>query len=242
LRYRVKLEIFEGPFDLLLFLIRKNEVDIYDIPISKITEQFLDYLSVMEILDLNIAGDFVEMVAILMNIKAKMLLPKTPGLEEEEDPRSELVKRLIEYKKFKDAAQELEVNETKRAKLFSRKDFSYIETTETIDDEAYLKNVTLFNLMMAFKKALDNMPKITYHEVKKIDVTVERQADYILNMLEKNDIFLFQDFFEQFKEKIVLIVTFIAMLDLAKANRIMIKQSGVFDDIRIKAVGTNESK
>ena len=170
-----------------------------------------------------------------MSIKAKMLLPKPPGLEEEEDPRSELVQRLIEYKRFKEAAYELEEKEEVRRKLYSRKDFSYINRTEEVSDEEYLLNVTLFDLIMAFKRALDNMPKVTYHEVKKIDVTIEQQSVLILNQLKEKKVILFQDFFSQIKEKIVLIVTFIAMLDLAKAGKINIKQSDVFDDIRIKA-------
>jgi len=121
MRYRVKLDIFEGPFDLLLFLIRKEEVDIYDIPIARITEQFLAYMEALELLDLNVAGDFIEMVAILMHIKARMLLPQTEVEgEEADDPRTELVERLIEYKRFKEAAYELDDLEEQRSKLYSR--------------------------------------------------------------------------------------------------------------------------
>jgi segregation and condensation protein A len=236
MRYRVKLDIFEGPFDLLLFLIRKNEVDIYDIPIAKITSQFLDYIEVMRILDLNVAGDFIEMVAILMNIKARMLLPKPMAIEgqEEEDPRTELVERLIEYKRFKDASYELNELEEERRKLHPRKYFKFIDKTETISDEEYLEKVTLFDLIIAFRRAMDNMPKVTYHEVTRIEVTVEQQSDYIFQKLADKKMILFQDLMKEIKEKIILIVTFVALLELVRSRKIIVKQSDVFDDIRIQ--------
>ncbi len=237
MRYRVKLDIFEGPFDLLLFLIRKNEVDIYDIPIAKITEQFLEYIEAMRMLDLNVAGDFIEMVAILMHIKARMLLPKTPleNEDEPEDPRTELVERLLEYKRFKDVSAEFHYLEEERRKMFIRRDFGFIRTEEKEPTtEEFLDKVTLFDLLLAFKRALQNMPKVTYHEVKRIDVTVEQQSEYLLNQLKEKKMILFQDLMKQFKEKIVIIVTFVAILELVRKGVITVKQSEVFDDIRIK--------
>ncbi|MHB2148782.1 segregation and condensation protein A [Calditrichota bacterium LG25] len=237
MRYRVKLDIFEGPFDLLLFLIRKNEVDIYDIPIAQITEQFLEYIEAMRILDLNVAGDFIEMVAILMHIKARMLLPKmvTDGEEEPDDPRTELVERLLEYKRFKEAAFEFKNLEEERKKYFTRRDFKFIEReSREPTTEEFLEKVTLFDLMIALKRALDNMPKITYHQVERIDVTVEQQSEFLMNELKKKKMILFQDLMKQFKEKIVLIVTFIALLELIRNGQIEVRQSEVFDDIRIK--------
>lgn len=236
MRYRVKLDIFEGPFDLLLFLIRKNEVDIYDIPIATITRQFLDYIEVMEILDLNVAGDFIEMIAILMHIKSRMLLPgpvMADG-EEVEDPRTELVERLIEYKRFKEASYELHDLEDERSKLHSRKFFNFIDKQEQISDEKYLDKITLFDLIVAFRRSLDNMPKVTYHEVEKIDVTVEQQSEYIFSKLSEKKMILFQDLMKNISRKIVLIVTFIALLDLIRAGKISVKQSKGFDDIRIQ--------
>ncbi len=238
MRYRIKLDIFEGPFDLLLFLIRKNEVDIYDIPIAKITEQFLEYIEALRILDLNVAGDFIEMVAILMHIKARMLLPKMvmEGEEEPEDPRTELVARLLEYKRFKEASYELQTLEKERRKYFKRRDFKFITPPEKSEPstEEYLDQVTLFDLIIAFKRALDNMPKVTYHQVKRIDVTVEQQTEFLLQQLKEKKMILFQDLMKQFKEKIVLIVTFIALLELVRKGIISVKQSEMFDDIRIK--------
>lgn len=236
MRYRVKLDIFEGPFDLLLFLIRKNEVDIFNIPIAKITEQFITYIEVMKILDLDVAGDFIEMAAILMHIKSRMLLPRQEGIEDDyEDPRSELVSRLLEYKRFKEVSQDLDVLEDARRKLFTRRYFKYIPSTEGSTTEEYLYDVTLFDLMVAFKKALDDMPKVIYHEVRKIEVTVEEQSELILNRLKENKVLLFRELVKDIKEKIILIVTFIALLELCKTGKITVRQSQLFDDIRIKS-------
>jgi segregation and condensation protein A len=234
--YKVKLDVFEGPFDLLLFLIRKNEVDIYDIPIFKISKQFLDYIEVMKILDLDVAGDFIEMCAILMSIKARYLLPKpeSEGDEEAEDPRQELVERLIEYKRYKEVSMEMEEREEKRSRLFGREYFNFVPKTEEISNEEYLDKVTLFDLVLAFRKAMDNMPKVHVHEVQMIKVTVEEQSEIILNKLRGNEMILFQDLMRELKEKIIIIVTFIALLDLIKNGLVEVSQSAVYDDIRIK--------
>lgn len=233
--YKVKLDVFEGPFDLLLFLIRKNEVDIYDIPIFKITKQFLEYIEVMKILDLDIAGDFIEMCAILMSIKARYLLPRPESEDEQvEDPRQELVERLIEYKRFKEASLEMEEMEEKRSKLHAREYFSFLPKTEEISDEEYLDKVTLFDLVIAFRKALDDMPKIHVHEVQMIKVTIEEQSGYILDKLKLAPMILFQDLMREIKDKISIIVTFIALLDLIKNGSVVVTQSDIYDDIRIK--------
>ncbi len=234
--YRIKLDIFEGPFDLLLFLIRKHEVDIYDIPIHDIAKQFQEYIELMKMLDLEVAGEFIEMVAILMNIKARMLLPKPLGMsdEEYEDPRTELVERLIEYQRFKEVAGEMYEFETKQRKIFNRKYFKKIELPNEDTDEEYLSDVTLFDLLLAFKKALDNMPKVTYHEVKKIDVTIEEQTEFIMKKISAQTMILFSELMQEIKERIVIVVTFLAILEMIKAKVIVVRQSGVFEDIRIK--------
>jgi segregation and condensation protein A len=237
--YRVKTEIFEGPFDLLLFLIRKHEIDIYDIPIHKITNQYLEYIKLMKILDLEVAGEFIEMVATLMSIKARMLLPKPVFGDDEdvEDPRTELVERLLEYKKFKEAASEMSEFEDFRRKMYSRKYFAGPEEETPISNEEYLQNVTLFDLLLAFKKALDNMPKVTYHEVKKIEVTVEEQTIYILSTLAEQQSILFSEMMDKIKDRIVIIVTFLALLELIKLGKIIVRQSRVFEDIKISSPG-----
>ncbi|RMH65468.1 MAG: hypothetical protein D6677_02440 [Calditrichaeota bacterium] len=234
--YRVKLDIFEGPFDLLLFLIRKNEVDIYDIPIAQISEQFLAYIETMQMLDLDVAGDFIEMCAILISIKARYLLPKPESENEDEydDPRMELVERLLEYKKYKEASIEMQDLEEQRSRLYSRAYFDYIPKTEEISDEAYLDNVNIFDLMMALKSALDNMPKVTEHQVELIRVTVEEQSDWILRKLTGKPMILFRELMQTMESKMEIIVTFIALLELMKKRLITVHQSENFDDIRIK--------
>lgn len=233
--YRVKTEIFEGPFDLLLFLIRKHEIDIYDIPIHDITNQFLEYIELMKFLDLEVAGEFIEMVATLMSIKARMLLPKPVFGDDEnvEDPRTELVQRLLEYKKFKEAASEMYEFEDQKRKLYPRKFFPKPDDEQPVSTEEYLQNVTLFDLLLAFKKALDNMPKITYHEVRKIEVTIEEQTAYILDALEKSESVRFTELISDFKDKIIIVVTFLAILELIKLRKIIVKQSRVFEEINI---------
>ena len=231
--YRIKLEVFEGPFDLLLFLIRKHEIDIYDI-----AQQFLEYVELMKILDLEIAGEFIEMVAILMNIKARMLLPKPLGMSEEdyEDPRTELVERLIEYQRFKEVAGEMYEFETENRRLYNRRYYPKFDVEEEESDEKYLANVTLFDLLLAFKKALDNMPKVTYHEVKKIDVTIEEQREFILNKMAGQRMILFSELIHDIKERIVIIVTFLALLEMIKSKNLSVRQSAVFDEIRINQI------
>ena len=234
--YRIKLDAFEGPFDLLLFLIRKHEVDIYDIPIHDITRQFQEYIELLKMLDLEVAGEFIEMVAILMNIKARMLLPRPLGMsdDEYEDPRTELVERLIEYQRFKEVAEDMHEIEAKQRKIFGRKYFQKIESPNEDTDETYLSDVTLFDLLLAFKKALDNMPKVTYHEVKTIDVTIEHQTEYILHKISGQTMILFSELINEIKEKIVIVVTFLALLEMIRTKKIVVRQSSAFEDIRIK--------
>jgi len=236
--YRVKLDAFEGPFDLLLFLIRKHEVDIYDIPIHDITRQFQEYIELLKMLDLEVAGEFIEMVAILMNIKARMLLPRPLGMsdDEYEDPRTELVERLIEYQRFKEVAEDMHEIEAKQRKIFGRKYFQKTESPNEDTDETYLSDVTLFDLLLAFKKALDNMPKVTYHEVKMIDVTIEQQTEYILQKISDQTMILFSELINEIKEKIVIVVTFLALLEMIRTKIIVVRQSSAFEDIRIKKV------
>jgi segregation and condensation protein A len=239
--YRIKLDVFEGPFDLLLFLIRKHEVDIYDIPIHDITNQFLEFIEIMKTLDLEIAGEFIEMVAILMNIKARMLLPRPVGIGEDEyeDPRTELVERLIEYQRYKEVAGEMYALEEQQRKHYIRKYFHYTDDTQEESSEHYLQDISLFDLLLALKKALDNMPKVTYHEVKRIEVSVEQQTNFILQHVAKKSMVLFSELVQGIKEKIIIIVTFVALLDLIKSRKLIVRQSELFDDIRIKLLHDN---
>ncbi len=172
--YKVRLDIFEGPLDLLLYLIKKEELDIYDIPITRITEQYLETLNLMELLDLDIAGEILVMAATLMQIKSKMLLPPDPSGEtpEELDPRAELVRQLLEYKAFKEAAENLRGFEGKRSEIFTR--FG-VEPESEGDDSPFLE-VSLFDLISAFSLVLKNLPKSDFHEVEKDEFTVAERC------------------------------------------------------------------
>lgn len=228
---------FEGPLDLLLYLIRKEEIDIYDIPIASITKQYLEYIDLMRELDLEIAGEFILMAATLIRIKVQMLLPK-PALEEEleeEDPRAELVRQLIEYKRFKEVAETIAEREAEQRRLFPRSYFNWTKTfdKEEIPGDELLKDVTMFDLMTAFKSVLDNMPQITTHEVSTIGVTIDDQIEFMMAQISKKERIGFTEIMSQLKERIVVIVTFMAILELIRTHRIRVQQASVFSEIWI---------
>lgn len=242
--YKIKLPIFEGPFDLLLYLIRKNEIDIYDIPIAEITRQYLEYLELIQLLDLEVAGEFIEMIATLMLIKARMLLPHPENISEEEleDPRRELVLQLLEYRRYKDVADNLKDFEEDQRKLFPRHTDEIRKSFEKPEDENDFEvDATLFDLLTAFKRALDNMPKITVHQVKVLKITIEDQVKFLVSQFDllphkggKRHI-LFGDLHKKLKDKISLIVTFMAILDLMRLRFLSAKQSSAFEEIRLVA-------
>ena len=229
--YKVKLEIFEGPFDLLLYLIKKEELDIYDIPITRITAQYLEYLHLMEDLDLDVAGEFLVMAATLMQIKSRMLLPPDPeGIETEElDPRAELVKRLLAYKAFKEAAERLRGFESERAKLFTRMGVE----PEPDPGDLSLVDVSLFELLDAFSRVLKGLPKDDIHEIAKDEFTVAEKVHEIFHRLAKQSTVYFSEFFRAAKNKMEVITTFLALLELVRLKEIRVKQAGHFDEIEI---------
>ena len=242
--YKVKLDSFEGPLDLLLFLIKKNELDIYDIPISMITRQYLEYLEIIQMLDLESASDFMLLASTLIQIKARMLLPK-PSIEEEEepieDPRQELVYRLLEYKRFKTVAEDLGEKEEYARKLFSRGSFKIIDGSFEADLDQEQPDVSLFDLVSAFKVVMEKNTKVTIHRVLEINVTLEERVQYILDFLEKQDQTRFEDLFDVNEEKLVLIVTFIAVLELVKNHRIKAEQPETFGPIFLYRLNGNQT-
>jgi segregation and condensation protein A len=233
--YKVKLPIFEGPFDLLLYLIRKNEVDIYDIPIAEITHQYLEYLNLMKLMDLEIAGEFIEMVATLMLIKVRMLLPDHTATadEEPEDPRAKLVAQLLEYRRVKDAAEKMADLEHDRRQHYKRVVPVSVKKTEVSEADKELSDVSLFDLLTAFKTALDNRPKATVHQVTAIKITIENQVQIIFEKLEGKPYLLFRELAAAVKNKLELIVTFMALLDLIRLQFLAAKQSHAFGEIRL---------
>jgi segregation and condensation protein A len=238
--YRVKLTNFEGPLDLLLFLIKKNEVDIYDIPIASITQQYLEYVAILQMLDLEGAGDFILLAATLIRIKAQMLLPKSPEAEEveEEDPRQELVRRLLEYQRYKEVAEHLSVFEANERHFYSRGhldlNFDDHDFSDWVD---YAKsNVSLFDLMAVFKQVLMRVPKEIQHRVERIPISVEEQIEYIQQELQINKQLLFISLLQKLPSKIYMIVTFIALLEMMKRGMATATQSGPYGEIWINKV------
>ena len=233
--YKLKLEIFEGPLDLLLYLIKKNDIDINDIPISQITEQYMRYISMMKMLDLDVVGDFLVMAATLMQIKSRMLLPADPNelTEEELDPRDELARRLLEYKKFKEIAEALKEKETRRQDFFGRNiDTEALQQLREESKEIYYE-ASLFDLISALSEALRKAPEEVIHEIVTEEFTVENKVHDILHLLLKESTIRLQDLFERSRTKIEIIVTFLAVLELIRIKELIAVQKGVFGEIAI---------
>lgn len=233
--YKLKLEIFEGPLDLLLYLIKKDDIDINDIPISQITEQYLQYISMMKMLDLDVVGDFLVMAATLMQIKSRMLLPADPNEqpEEELDPRDELARRLLEYKKFKEIAEALKEKETLRQDFFGRNiDYEALQQLREESKEIYYE-ASLFDLISALSEALKKAPEEIIHEIITEEFTVEKKLHDILHLLLKESSIRLQDLFERARTKIEIIVTFLAVLELIRLKELVAVQKGVFGEIEV---------
>ena len=238
--HRIKLPVFEGPLDLLLFLIRKHEIDIYDIPISQVLRQYLDILYAMEQLHLELAGDFFVMAATLMEIKSRLLLPKheqaiDPDAEEDElDPRWELVHQLLQYKKFKEAAGNLEEMVTTQSNSIA---LDQQRSTRFDSELRPLKNTDEINLWNTFNNVLRRLAeKLVVGEINDDQTTVVDQMEMILEKTEHTQSFTFSSLFPGPTNIRVLIVTFLAVLELVRMKRITISQTESFSDITCDAL------
>ena len=221
--YRVQLKNFEGPLDLLLFFIKRDELNIYDIPISHITEEFLSYIRLMEELDLDVASEFIYMASLLMSIKAKMMLP-TDREEDEEldenDPRYELVQKLLEYKRYKEMSEKLVLLDEDTQKKYYR-GYTDADVVEKQATGEALKDVTIFDLMSAFRKVLADIKRQhSFHTVEKVTVTVEEQTEYIINLLQNRGRTSFIAICTELKNSILVVVTFLAVLEMLKEHQI----------------------
>jgi segregation and condensation protein A len=231
---RVQLEIFEGPLDLLLHLIKKNEVSITDIPIATITEQYLATLELMQNLSLDVAGEFLVMAATLIHIKSRMLLPPSEDTEEEEeggaDPRAELVGRLIEYQRFKDVAAQLEQREILTRDVFAR-------TAAPVEEAAFpgFREVSVFELLSALRRVLERLPKDNVHEVTLDKITVREKMTLLLDTLRAQGQVLFEALFSAAQSRMEVIVTFLAMLELVRVRAVRIFQEPLGGPITIQA-------
>jgi segregation and condensation protein A len=232
LDYTFRLEGFEGPLDLLLHLIQKNELDIFNIPIALITEQYLEYLQLMKVLNLDVAGEYLLMASTLLHIKSKMLLPKSSEREEEEeeDPRAELIRRLLEYQKYKQAGGELEKRPMLDRDVFIR--LMPAEPEEVPEEERI--EVNLLELLEAFRQVLERVKTETVHEVILEHLSVEDKIQEILTLLEReNRSLTFHRLFPEQASRRVVIITVLASLELVKMKRIRIFQLAPFETIRV---------
>lgn len=238
MEYKVKLPIFEGPLDLLLYLIKKNELDIYNIPIVEITQQYMEYLETMRILNIEVAGEFLVMAATLMLIKSRMLLPADqqvddPGEEEEIDPRWDLVKQLVEYKKFKDAAESLHAREGEQEKIFGRGSWE-LGFDMPKSSEVNLGDVSVFDLINAFNQVLKRYSQSEdLREIFEDRFTVSDKIDFILRLTEAEPKTSFSRLFEGAASRTEIVVTFLALLELIRLKQLRIVQSSPFADIEI---------
>ena len=236
---QVQLEIFEGPLDLLLHLIKKNEVSITDIPIATITEQYLATLEVMQTFNLDVAGEFLVMAATLIHIKSRMLLPMADDEDDEEegtDPREELVRRLLEYQRFKDAADQLERRELLTRDVFVRS----VAPAEAIPAPGF-REVSVFELLTALKRVLDRLPMDAVHEVMLEKITVREKMTLLLDQLRTQRKILFESLFAEVTTRMEVVVTFLAMLELVKVRAIRIFQEEATGPIQIEVAAGIEN-
>ena len=234
--YKIQLEKFEGPLDLLLYFIKRDELDIYDIPISKITKDFISTINEWKRLNLMVAGEFIVMASTLMRIKARMMIPRVEVNEEGEniDPRTELMQRLIDYKRFRDASDILNRMALENNKQFKRQ--SILSIISKKDDEgldAFFKDVSLFDLARLFKNVMDEKPVLSPFELNKEPIKLEKQKELILNYFDGEARLSFNSILCNLKTRLEVIVTFLAILDLVKEGACAVYQADIFSDIQL---------
>ncbi len=233
--YKVKLEVFEGPLDLLLYLIKKDEVDIYDIVIERITQQYLEFMDAFKTLDLEVAGEFVVMAANLIYMKSRSLLPahvQPPEEEaEEDDPRWDLIRQLVEYKKFKDAAAQLSQREIEQSNLFGR-----TPDAEEAQPERPLGDVSVFDLINAFNKVLKRIASKSedLREIFEENYTVSDKIDLILKLTAPGVALKFTELFADAASRSEIVVTFLALLELIRLKQVKAVQEEVFGEIELR--------
>jgi len=231
---QITLPLFEGPLDLLLYLIRRDKIDIHDIPIAPITRRYMEYLDLMRELNLDVAGEFLVMAATLIHIKSKLLVPieptEAPGDEDLVDPREELVRRLLEFQRYKEAAGVLHQQAQIRAAQWTRPD-TVIPAFDDAGEE--MLEAGLYDLISAFKELLDRRKALIAHEVEAEGPPVEQRMDELLAMIREGESLEFLELFAALQTKAEMIVTFLALLELIRLKRVRVYQRGMFGPIRV---------
>jgi segregation and condensation protein A len=237
--YQVKLENFEGPMDLLLYFIRRDELDIYDIPIGQITKDFVDMIEEWKRMNMLIAGEFIVMAASLMRVKAKMMIPR-PELDDEGviiDPRTELMQQLIDYKRFRDAAEMLDSIAGERSHVVPRQFEQDIKVLDGDKIGALLRDVTLYDLARVFKEAMENRPVMSQFELSREPIRLEQQKEFLFKYFDGDGRLKFSTLLKNLKTRLEIIVTFLAILDLVREGTCTFEQNDVFDDIELIHLG-----
>jgi len=217
-----------------LFFIKRDELDIYNIPIARITQEFLEYLHLMVSMDLEVAGEFIVMAATLMQIKVRMLLPRDETQEDEEDPRAELVRRLVEYKRYKEMSLHLSSMEEEERKVSYRKFFGADTRLRVAEEEdESLREISLFNLIAAYKSAVDRMPRKIVHEVSLPSVSIDEQMSFVMDYLRIHGPTTVLRLVAHMTDKIRIVVTIIALLELTKNRAVRLMQGGADGDIEV---------
>ncbi|MFQ5499411.1 MAG: segregation and condensation protein A, partial [Candidatus Zixiibacteriota bacterium] len=227
--YRVGLEVFHGPLDLLLYLINKDELDVYDIPIARITREYLQYVDLMTTLNLEVAGEFILMAATLIRIKTRMLLPQADGDDNEHDPREELILALIEYRKFREAGEIL-----RERAIIEERNFTPPSPLGDMKTRVDLSpGTSLFDLLTAFRDLLEARRDEVFHNVDSENLSVEDRVRAILAYMAIKDGATFVELFADVGTRIAAVVTFIALLELCRTRRISLAQSRPFAEMRV---------
>jgi segregation and condensation protein A len=234
MEYTVRLSSFEGPLDLLLFLIRKNELDIYDIPISVVVGQYIEYLTQIDELSIDLAGEYLLMLATMMRIKSRMLLPGEEVDDDEtgEDPRAELVQKLLEYQKFKEIAGDLQEKEKIRSLAYHRG--TDIIPAEGFEPDAPELDLELDSLLTAFRQAMQRFSDIEDFVIEKLQFTVEDKMNFITDSLKASETIQLEELLATCKSKIELIVLFLALLELMRLRKLKVRQRGTFGKLAIQ--------
>ena len=237
--YQVKLENFEGPMDLLLYFIRRDELDIYDIPIGQITKDFVDMIEEWKRMNMLIAGEFIVMAASLMRVKAKMMIPR-PELDDEGviiDPRTELMQQLIDYKRFRDAAEMLDSIAGERSHVVPRQFEQDIKVLDGDEIGTLLRDVTLYDLARVFKEAMENRPVMLQFELNREPIKLEQQKEFLFKYFDGDGRLKFSTLLKNLKTRLEIIVTFLAILDLVREGTCTLEQNDVFEDIELIHLG-----
>jgi segregation and condensation protein A len=235
--YRVNLDNFEGPLDLLLFFIRRDELNVYDIPIAYITDQFLGYIHYLEELDLSVASEFILMASTLMAIKARMMIPRT--LEEmmedpELDPRQDLVQRLLEYKRYKEMSEEMNMIDYRVRERYFRENTAVDLVDAPVSDGESLKNISIFDLIAAFRKVMMEVRTEPVHKVEREETTIEEMGQFVVDWIRVHGRTSFIDIVSRMKSKVRIVTTFLAVLELIREQVVLLFEDDRADQFYIE--------